>query len=324
MNEILINSRKDNSHIYDEDFKIASNISSNFGFKLNNIKFDNECTNWSTRDSLSSIFYTKLGFTKNLNSINTKFFSKPRFSFGGGGGESIRGIPGCKIEKYLDLLASEGRKVNGHQEEFYNAAMRLYNRSVELIKSEKSFNNDYEIAKLFYQICNNKYHLGKGSLSYFLSNGYSISPLLDPELNQIKYEISENSTQDLIAYIYTRFAAKLILFPFNKKKDLSSQSLEKAKNLNKQIPKYKIKSEYNKNFYIDTKRKTPVLESYDNKTNIRYIKKILESSEFRKIIYKVYDKNAYDWVLKKSKNTAKFPYRHLFGLLSIAKIIKYI
>ena len=271
INEILINSRNDNSHIYDEDFKIASNISSSLGFKLNNIKFDQNYINWSFKDSLYSKFYTKLGFTKNLDSINSIFFLKPRFSFSGGGGESIRGIPGCKIEKYLNILASEGRQVNGYQEEFYNASMRLYNRSIELLKREKSFKNDYEIARLFYQISSNKYHFGKGSLNYFISNGYSISPLLDPELNQIKYEISENSTQDLLAYIYTRFAPKLILFPFDKKKEIRSQSLQKAKKLNNQIPKYKIKLDYNKDFYIDTKRKSPVLASYENKKNKNYI-----------------------------------------------------
>ena len=324
INEILINSRNDNSHIWDEDFKIASNISSSFGFKLNNIKLDENWTKWSTKDSLFSIFYTKLGFNKNIGSIDFNFFLKPRFSFGGGGGESIRGEPRCKIERLLDRYSYPGRQVKGHQEEYYNASMRLYNRSVEFIKREKTFDNGYEIAKVFKEISINKYHFGKASLNAFLRNIYIISPLLDPELRQIKYEISENSTQDLIAYIYTRFAQKLISFPFQKKRKLSSQSLQKAKNLNKQIPKYKIKLDYNNNFFIDTKRKTPVLESYNNKTNLSYIKEILESPEFKKIFYQVYDENTYDWALKYSKNITKFPYRHLFGLLSVEKIIKYI
>lgn len=321
--EILITSRSDNPKVYGEDFKIASKISSEIGFKLNNKKFDNNCINWNVKDSLASIFYTKLGFTKNLNSINSKFWLKPKFLFNGNGGESIRGIPGCEIEKYIEILALKGSHVNGHQEEFYNSSMRLLNRSVELLKSEKSSYNGYDIAKLFYQITNTKYHLGKYSIGEFLSNRYSVSPLSDPELNQIKYDISENSTQDLIAYIYTRFAPKLTLFPFEKNRELRPESLQKAKNLNKKIPKYQIKFDYNKNFYIDTKRKSPVPESYDNWKNTSYIYEIIESSEFRQTFYKVYDKNAYDWILK-YKNKEKFPYRRPFGLLSIGEIIKYI
>lgn len=324
INEIIINSRNDKSHIFEEDFKIASNISSNFGFKLNNIKFDENSINWGIKDTLLGLVYTKLGFTKNLNSINTKFYLKPRFSFNGGGGENNRGVPGCKFEKYLNNLATQGKQIEGHQEEFYNASMRLYNRSVEIIKSEKSNINDYEIASFIFQISTNKYHFGKGSLHYFLSNGYSIAPLLDPELNKIKYEISGKSTQDLIAYIFTRFAPKLLLFPFERKRLLSIKSLKKAQILNKLIPKYIIKLDYNNNFYIDTSRISPSPKSNESQNIIDYIIEHLKSYEFKKIFNKVYDKNVYDWVLKYSKNTTKFPTRHLFGLYSIGKIIQYI
>ncbi len=44
LNEILMNSAKDKKHVHAEDFSIASNISSKFGFKLNNLHFANKGT----------------------------------------------------------------------------------------------------------------------------------------------------------------------------------------------------------------------------------------------------------------------------------------
>ena len=322
INKILINSRYGYSHKYDEDFKIASNISSQLGFKLNNIEIDQNNIIWSRKYSLSSIIYTKLGFTKNIGSIQNRFYIKPRFFFLGGGGENLRGIPGYKILELMDREASKGRQIKGHEEEFYNASMRLYNRSVELLKKENSNDNDYEIAARMYFNSNARCHFGKGALLGFIINNYPISPLMDPLIRQIKYEISEKSKQDLIAYIFTRFAPKLLLFPFDKNRVIDLKSLEKAKKLNKQSSKYKAKTNFNKDFFIDINKKSPFPKSLNNKDDDNYIGKCLKSFKFRKIINKVYDKSIYNWVFDFSKNTTHIPLRHKFALFSIAKIIE--
>ena len=89
INTILMNSLSDIRHV--EDFKIASNISEKYGFKLNNNNILNENgTNLSTKDSVFVSIYSKLGSHKEFY-LKTRFYSKPIFSFSGFGGEAIRG-----------------------------------------------------------------------------------------------------------------------------------------------------------------------------------------------------------------------------------------
>ena len=64
LNKILINSAKDKKLCHEEDFKIANLIASKYGFKLNNYNLDNNCVDWSIRDSLICTLYSKLGFHK--------------------------------------------------------------------------------------------------------------------------------------------------------------------------------------------------------------------------------------------------------------------
>ena len=133
MNEILINSRKDNSHIYDEDFKIASKISEKLGFRLNKGDLDENSITWSRKDTILNEIYLKLGFHKEFK-LRNKFFIKPRFALCGFGGEALRGVPGIPIQKYIEKISN--KSIFGHREEFYNSSIRLLNRSVYLLQKK--------------------------------------------------------------------------------------------------------------------------------------------------------------------------------------------
>ena len=77
-----------------------------------------------------------------------------------------------------------------------------------------------------------------------------------------------------MAYIYLRYAPELILFPFKGNRTLNSESIKKAEKLNNLNYPYKIKFEYNKNFYIDIERKSPVPSSNEKNNVNYYVKKI--------------------------------------------------
>ena len=49
------------------------------------------------------------------------------------------------------------------------------------------------------------------------------------------------------------------------------KSLEKAKKLNKQSSKYKAKTNFNKDFFIDINKKSPFPKSLNNKDDDNYI-----------------------------------------------------
>ena len=312
LKNILINSINDKKHCHEEDFKIASEIASAYNFKLNNYNLDNKSIEWGIKNTLFCTFYSKLGFHKEFYFKN-RFFEKPRFIFHGGG--EIRGYPGKPIQKYIEEISSENKKLG---KEFYSSSKRLCNRSVSFLKKEKEYNNYYEISSSFYQRGRSSNNDGKADLEGFIANIYKIQPLIDPDIKKIKFIKNNHSTHDLISYVYIRFGYNLTTFPFQGKRTLNSESIKKAKRLNKFIKPYKIKIDYNENFFIDDIRKCPVPVSNGNKNVDLYLKKLFESSIFIQTITKLYDFKIYRWAKEYSNYTNYFPFRHLYGLLSVA------
>ena len=308
LNDILIYSINNTWHNRNQNFKIARNISLKFGFKLNNLILDNNGIKLSAKDSLFCSIYSKLGFHKDFYSPD-KFFSKPKFVITGGGGEIIRGFPAYPLKNYIELISK------GFNKKFYNSSLRICNRSIALLKKKKKYSNDYEISADFYFRGRVRHHFGKACLEGFLVNLYFLQPLIDPDIKQIKFDINEKSFHDLIAYIYTRFAYDLINFPIEGNRELNPESIIKAEKLNKKIRPYKIKSDYNNNFYIDIQRKCPVPLSNETKTVQEYLRKLLKSSKFIHIINQLYDSNITSKLY--SKNL-----RNVYGLFAIANTLK--
>ena len=320
LDELIINSSNDKKHCHEEDFKIASNISTKFGFKLNKYYIKSHGTKLNAQDALLCTIYTKLGFHKEFYT-STLFYTKPRFHVPGSGGEILREYPNEPIEKYVDKIASQGKQIKSYEEEFYNSSIRLCERSLSLIKNKKTYYSSHEISSVFYAMGRNRNHFGKASIESYLLNVYMLQPLIDPEIRKIRF--SENHPNDLIAYIYTRFAHDLIIFPFEGKRVLGYKSIIKAEQLNKKLPPYTKKKDYNENFYIDTKRKSPVSPSND-KTNIEeYLRKMFfNSTKFRTTLNQVYNNIVYDWAKEYSKTTNYHPLRHGHGLYAVVKILE--
>jgi hypothetical protein len=113
----------------------------------------------------------------------------------------------------------------------------------------------------------------------------------------------------------------LAFIPFEGKRELNQESIKKAEKLNKKLPPYKIKSNYNDNFYIDIERNFSVPSSKETYPN-EYLRKIFKSQKFINIINQIYDKNVYRWAKKYSKTYKFFPLRHGYGLFAIAKTLE--
>ena len=202
--------------------------------------------------------------------------------------------------------------------------MRLCKRSVDLIKTKKTYYYKNEISSVLYSMGRCRNHFGKANIEHYLINSYSLEPLIDPDIRQIRFNFSENNQNDLIAYIYVRFAHDLIYFPFEGKRVLNSKSIKKAEELNKKLPPYLIKSDYNENFYIDLKRKSPIHPSKDKNSVEKYLRELFNSSQFKRKINSIYDNNVYDWAKEYSKKTHFYPLRHGYGLFAVVKTLDYL
>ena len=321
LNEILIRSATDDKFVHIEDYKIASNISSNYGLKLNNKNFENNDTIWNSKETLLGTLYTKLGFHKEFY-FNKKFFNKPRFIFTGHGGEDLRGSPGYPIKNYIDRICS--RNIFGHKKEFDNSSKRLINRSLALLKQKKNYNNDYEISYDLYSRIVGRNHFGRSAVEAFLANIYSIQPLMDPDIKKIKYNITGNSPHDLLAYIYVRFAHDLIDFPVQGNRRLNLESIRNAEKLNEKLFPFKVKLDLNRKFYIDVKRKYSSSRSKNDKDINDILKELFKSSEYLRIINKIYDKNIYYSSKEYTQKSNYHPLRHEYGLLAIFVTQKYL
>jgi len=320
MNEILINSINNTLHSHDEDFKIANNISKKLGFKINDLKLNRSSIKLSTKDSIFLSIYTKLGFHKEFY-LKKNFYSKPIFSFTGSGGEVIRAEHHLPIKQYIEEISSQAKIINGHIGEFYNSSLKLCYRSMALLKRNNAFKNDYEMSTDFYLKGRVRHHFGKGALESFIVNVYTLHPLIDTDIRQIKFNINRTSYHDLIAYLFVRFGHDLIYVPFQGKRKINEESIKKAIKLNKKLLPYKIKSNYNKNFYIDIERNYKAPPSKDNYAN-EYLIKLFNSTKFIKTINQIYDNKVYIWAKQYSKKSNYFPLRHLYGLYAVAKTLE--
>ena len=318
LNDIYVHSIKDKLHGHDVDFNIATNIASKYGFHLNNLTFDKKYILLNSKLSIINTMYTKLGFHKEI--YFGKYFSiKPIFSFHGNGGETLRGAPHFPIKLFMKSISS--RNIKGHSEEFYNSSIRLLDRSISILKKEKNLENDYEISYNLYNKAIGRNHFGKTAFEGFISNFYSIQPLMDPDIQKIKFKINKESSNDLIAYIYVRFAHDLINFPFQGNRSLELKSIEKAKKLNINRIPYKIKSDYNQNFFIDNKRVSPSFPSLKGENSYSSFYHLFNTTKYKKLINKIYDINVYKFANKYNEEIKYHPLSQHFALLSIAKII---
>lgn len=323
LNSILIHSINKKVHTLEEDFKIATNISSKLGFKLNNKILDNEGTIFDSKTSLYTSMYIRLGFHKDLFFSN-KFLKKPKFLFSGGWGEILRGFPNMPIQEYIEAKCSIEKNINNY-EKFYNSSKRLLTRSVNRLKKERKYNDNYELSIDLFLKGEGTNHFGKACVESFISNLYKLEPLADPDIKKLKISNNnERAYNDLIAYIYTRFCGELINVPFDSKRILNNDSIKMAKRMNNKNLPYKIKSDYNENFYIDDTRESPIYPSVNESKYNNYLQKIYLSKHFISNINKIYNNNVYNWAKNHMEKSNYRPLRHFNSLFAISIIFRYL
>lgn len=324
LNNLSIYSAEDKLYVHEEDFKIARNISTKLGFKLNKFKLDEEGTLLNINDSLKCSLYTKLGIHKEFY-IQKKFLNNPLFHIKGDGGEIIRGKPGKSIKDFIENLSLNRKGIKNNQKEFLDATTRICNRSIEILKHRKIYKNEYEITADVYYRGKIKSHFGTESYENFIANKYNLHPLIDSDIKQINYNINGNLSHDLLAYLYIRYAPDLLNFKIQGKRFINKENVKNIQNLNKKYKLYKKSYYFNKKFYIDKKRKYSYqkainLEYYNNVKE--YIMEIINSNKIYYYIHKLYNDSVYKWAIEYINKTKYHPFRHINSLLAIAKILE--
>ena len=120
-----------------------------------------------------------------------RFLHKPLFHIKGDGGELIRGTPGKSIKKYIESLSLNRKEIKDHQKEFLDATINLCNRSIELLKKNKTYKNEFEITADLYFRGRTRSHFGTESYENFIANKFCLQPLINSDIKKINFNITD-------------------------------------------------------------------------------------------------------------------------------------
>ena len=236
--DIKVYSADDDLHTHREDYKIASAISSHYGFRLNN--FDaaslDKVPN-TMEDILNISFYAKLGFHKQM--YYSRWKHQTNFYYmGGSGGECVRDYWNMSPEAYIQKAAERCRSFPAAvSRELEGSVRRVLERSFAELREK--FRGccrelrDEDLAMNLYRETRCRNHFGKDNVEHYQRGSYKLNPLLDPDLHKLK--LTDGPCQDrnlLMAVIFDRYSPDLLTFPFEGGRSVNPETAAFARKLN--------------------------------------------------------------------------------------------
>lgn len=208
--------------IYKEDYKIASMIASQYGFRFR--KPNPEYIKISSYRSILNSLNTKLYFHTELY-FKSSYYLQPLFSLNGGGGEALRSYYNADAQTFIKRLTKNRPIAERCMTRTWNYIMDNYPE--EIIESQK-----------FYNYCRSKNHFGRSAVESFLCNMISIAPLLDPVLYDFNLTPQgfTNDRNSFFSLIYTRYLSEIAELPFDKGRSINKITREFVRNINNKYP----------------------------------------------------------------------------------------
>ncbi|MCC8064773.1 MAG: hypothetical protein LIO70_06805 [Clostridiales bacterium] len=334
LSEIQVYSIHDGLHTHAEDYEIASEIADYYGFKLNNKELDKQALHFSLRDSINISFHTKIPVHKQLNFKTAKFAEK-RYFVPGSGGESLRAHWNQSPQSFDDEHASRGHRYSWGLENEVGASVRSIHQSAYRGADEKfgaQEENSIRYPMYLYRMTRCRHHFGTGLLERLFSNGYELTPLLDPDLWSLKLETADCQDWNLLmALIYVRYCPSLLNFRFEGGRSISSETIAYAQRLNERFPRPAAKADeqVDASFSVITKdeKVLEVLRSgQDNpvppaSAPERYLKAVYNSCSFQKLFETCFDREIYDFAKRYAVEKDFYPMQECYAVIGVTKVI---
>ena len=314
LDNIRINSEK--SLI--EDYKIASEISKEFNFNLNN-PLNIKTKVRDLDDTINSSFYVKLGFHKELYYKNYSFL-EPLYSFGGHGGEYIRGSPNRDVNSHIEGLLYHSSKGDSS---LINPTRRLAEKSLKKISESYACEDEHDITERWNKEVRHRNHHGKECVEAYLSNFIKFTSLMDSDLHKLNLSTSKcDDKKLLITLILSRYCPKLLEFEVEGGREFNKDTIAYANEINRKYPF--IKKEYT---YIEGPKKSENKFSNTQQNNStsdpnKFIEDIFYSKQFRKDFENYYSPKIYNKIKTIAKTKKRHPLTEVHSAIAIMKIIK--
>ncbi len=302
--EVRINTTQSQIHTFGEDFKIASQIASQYGLALNRDVFSVNQIPLQFRDIINHSFYTKLGFHKQMY-FHYTYNLEPVYAFSGMGGESLK--------NYWKAIPIELQTVHSD----INTVGDFYPDDI----LERAF-----LSCLFRET-EDRSHYGKACVEHFLANSISVAPLMDGMLRMFSINSEVCNDPDLLyAVIYTRYCPKLLDVPFDSGHMFNKETVAYAERINKLKPfsnKY-VEMHIQSKGGCTEQTVVPVKTSYGTPIRhiLAYLRKIFDSDICKNTFASEFPLQIYDEAGKFADDTKYYPLQQIYMILAIVKVLQ--
>lgn len=327
MSKVFVRSVTDGLHTHSEDFKIASAISKEFNFKLNDRTIlDDAAFNYSLNDCINISYYIKGGFSNWFQDINASY-KKRRFKFGGKGGECLRSYLSENEDVFMNGQIHKADKFGEDANSIRESIRRVTRKSLDDVydkfkKFGRSISSEDITLNLFRE-AENRTHFGNETVESYFANIIYCSPLQDSNLHRLKVTVPGCDDKILLyTVIFDRYCPKLLEFPFEGGRSIATETVQLAKRLNEKYPKSINSSKRGTTFFKDSDTRKYV--DIDNVSSSE-IKDFYEKSFISTYIYhryvSMYSEHTYYLANNRLKNEKFHRFDDVHAVLAICKVL---
>lgn len=311
LQEINFFSATDSLSTHSDDYKIAKQISEQYGFELNK-KVQEERYKMDPVENLNTSFLVKCGFHREIMPSHF-WYSKPIFRITGSGGD-LRELWNEPAESFIDKMV---RYTIFNSVDCRSALMKMMYKTKsqvdEVIKEERELTaNDY-----FYKEARQRNHNGKANAEVFMSNVIVLSPLMDPILYKLDQNIDKDNDNDLLyAVIYERYLPEISEVGFDSKRIIKKETIQVAREINSKFREevYSEIGKHGEQMQVLYDRISPD-RTEDKQTAHDYLKKLFYSESVKKFSYSVFGEEMYKRADKYYQTRDYHPYIAAMGLV---------
>ena len=323
LNDIRVNSAHDGLHTHAEDYAIAGEIASRYGFKLNK-PIRQRSRYYNLECILDISFFTKIFEHKEMY-FKHSWAEDENFVIGGKGGEALRGHWVMPPDAFMKQCITSAKRISQSLAE--PARKEIADTLGELMKDYHfDYANDPYIILELYKNARCRSHFGTDAVENFCSHRIILSPLLDNSLRKLK--LTDENCQDadlLYALTFKRYRPDLLNFRFDSGRSFAPATLEYAEKLSAKYPIEDSEPEICRlkvqNILPEEEDLAPKL--VETESLISYLKNVFLTDEVKSLFGMYFDKEIYDFVKEDCEVRKYFPLRHVYSVIAVTLAIAY-
>lgn len=254
-----------------------------------------------------------------------RYNDKPMYSFGGGGGETLRDYWHMLPAQFIEWQSGLGDEYVIR--DVRECAERILSRSFKTIHHYYGITEDDPAATMrLYMESRSRHHFGKAAVENYLANIIKLMPLLDRNLHMLTTDkVDEGDNNFLFLLILNRYADSLLNFKLEGNRSFSLKTLDAARKISE---KYPFKRFYNEMSSLKTNIPSSSCgEKMTSNQTVKYedvhsaILDVFKSNEFKNRFLQVFSDDIYTFAEHFAKTKRFFPLKYIYGVMAADYVI---